>query len=336
MNKTSRSLTALIVCMVLLAAAALLLFRQQTGISYANADQYTAGDTDISSPVENLDIAWASGRVNVEYHSGSGVSVSETASRPLSEDEKFRWWLDGATLRIQFDKPGFRLFGLFRSAEKQLTVSLPEGSVLKSAVIRASSADLNIAALAADEIVLETSSGDMAASTSARALAVTSTSGSADIRQAADLESGSFSSTSGSLGISLGSAKTVSAVSTSGSIGLKMSGSAESVVLRSTSGSISQETASADRSECSSTSGSVTVRPGAFRELQIHSTSGSTAAFLPESPGFTCEVSTSSGDFSSSLALRKDGNVYVCGDGSARCSVSTTSGNIRIEKEGAD
>ena len=141
MNRSKLLTGALVIVLVLLAGGSWLLFGSSTGLNFANADQYTAGDTEISSAVENLDIEWTSGAVNLEYHAGSGVTVSETANRTLSEDEKLRWWMDGNTLRVRYCKSGLNIhFNL----NKVLTVSLPEGTALKKSNIDVTSADVNV------------------------------------------------------------------------------------------------------------------------------------------------------------------------------------------------
>ena len=66
--------------------------------------------------------------------------------------------------------------------------------------------------------------------------------------------------------------------------------------------------------------------------LNVGSTSGTVTAFLPAAPGFTCRVETASGSFSSALPLAGDRNTYTCGDGTARCVLHTTSGDIRVEE----
>ena len=334
MKKSTITTAALAVCLAALAVCAWLMFSGSVslagGITYPNADKYTAGDAKISGSVNSLFIDWTEGRVNIEYHAGSGVTVSETADRALSEDDKLRWWLDGDTLRIRYAKSGFR-FSL-TSLNKVLTVSLPEGTVLKSADIGSTSGDLNIPALAADEIRLDSTSGNITAATEAKKLTVSATSGSIDVRQDGDAGAVTLGSTSGSIACALGSAKDVAADSTSGSVSLTLSGSADNVSLHSTSGEIGAEIASAGKAEISSTSGNVTVKLSAFGSLKIGSTSGSVTARLPAEPGLTCTADTTSGSFSSDLALAKDGNRYTCGDGSAAVSIDTTSGNIRLEK----
>ena len=330
MSKSKILTVALIVCLAVLAGCAWFMFGTTgAGISYANADKYTVGGTTVTDTVENLFIDWTEGKVNIEYHAGSGITVSETADRALSEDDQLRWWLDGTTLRIRYAKPGFRISV---SLHKQLTVSLPEGTVLKTAEIGSTSGDLNIPALAADEIRLDSTSGNVFAVTDTKKLTVSATSGDMNIRQDSDIGTVVLGSTSGSIACTLGNVSDVTAHSTSGSVRLTVTGSAGTVKLDSTSGSIYPDLASADKAEFSSTSGSVEGKAAAFRDMKIGSTSGTVTMKLPALPGFTCEVGTASGDFSTDLFLTKNGNTYTCGDGSARLSINTTSGNIRLEQ----
>ena len=161
MNKSKFLLVALIVVLLCLVSGTYSIFGGKVSIglaAFANADKYTVGDTEITSTVENLDIDWTSGKVNIEYHAGSGVSVSEVANRDTSEDEKLRWWLDGTTLRIKYAKPQLTFFN---NLKKTLTVSLPEGITLKNVDIDTTSADVTVPSMTADEIKFDTTSGDV-------------------------------------------------------------------------------------------------------------------------------------------------------------------------------
>ena len=229
MTKSRTFTVALIVVLILLAASAWLMFgRTAADMSYPDADQYTVGNTTVTKPVSNLYVDWTSGRVNIEYHDGTGVIVSETANRALSEDDMLRWWLDGDTLRIRYAKSGFRIsFNL----EKQLTVRLPYATELKSADISSTSGDLYIPALTADEIRLGSTSGSIDAGTVTKKLAASSTSGDVTVLQTGDLDSADLSSTSGSLSFGLeGSVKKVEANSTSGGVSVTVSGTADDLV----------------------------------------------------------------------------------------------------------
>ena len=330
MTKSKVLTIALVIVLAGLAVAAWFMFSSTAaGIEYANADKYTIGDTTVTGRVENLFVDWTSGEVNIEHHAGEGIFISETANKALAEDDKLRWWLDGTTLRIRYAKSGLRLsFNL----EKKLTVSLPEGTVLNSADLSTTSGDLKIPALAADEIRLGSTSGNIFAVTSgAKKLTASSTSGDVNVEQSTDTDTADLGSTSGSIACKLGHVKTLTAGSTSGSISVTVTGSAGYVKMGSTSGNLYPEIASVDKADMNSTSGSVTGSVTAFTELKVGSTSGSVTLKLPAEPGFTLKAGTTSGSFSSGLALAKDGDTYTCGDGSARCSIDTTSGNIRID-----
>ena len=258
------------------------------------------------------------------------IRVSETSPRKLSEDDKLRWWLDGTTLRIRYAKSGIRLFSA--NLEKTLTVSLPKGTVLKNAGIHATSADLNIRELSAEEIALDTSSGDISAAVTAKKLKASSTSGDMKISQEEDLDTATLDSTSGNIGASFGSAKEIAVTTTSGGAGVTVTGAADRVKAHSTSGNVYLDLAEAGTAEASSTSGSVSFKAGRIGTLKIDSTSGDVTACLPEDPGFRCEISTTSGDISSDLAVKQEGSVYTCGDESAKCRISTTSGDVRLAK----
>ena len=222
MNKFSAKTIALIVVLVILAAAAWFMFGGSVsgGLNYANADKYTVGDTTVTSPVENLDIDWTSGPVNIEYHAGSGISVSETANKTLSEDDRLRWWLDGTTLRIRYAKSGIRFsFNL----EKKLTVSLPEGTVLKQPDIGTTSGDLFIPALAADDIRLNSTSGSVSLDVAGTAEEVKAGSTSGNISPVlASVNKADFSSTSGCFSGSVRAFQELKIHTTSGKVDVKL------------------------------------------------------------------------------------------------------------------
>lgn len=329
MSKSKVMVIALVVVLVLLAGWSLFKVNgYAVGSSYPDENKYTVGGGTVSGSVENLDIDWTSGQVNIEYHNGSGFIISETANRDLSEDDKLRWWLDGTTLRIRYAKSGLRInFNL----DKQLTLSMPAGTELKTADIGTTSGDILIPGLVADEVRLGSTSGNISAVTAAGKLSASSTSGDVTIDQKTDISTVDLGSTSGSISCTLAAnAESVTAASTSGSIRLTVAGSVETVSLGSTSGCIYPDLASVGKAEISSTSGIIDGRIAAFHDLKIGATSGNVTLNLPADPGFTCKVDTASGSFSSDLALAKDGNTYTCGDGTARCSINTSSGDIRI------
>ena len=333
MNKSKFLLVALIVVLLCLVSGTYSIFGGKVSIglaAFANADKYTVGDTEITSTVENLDIDWTSGKVNIEYHAGSGVSVSETANRDTSEDEKLRWWLDGTTLRIKYAKPQLTIFN---NLKKTLTVSLPESIVLKNVDIDTTSADIGVPSMTADEIKFDTTSGDVNAVITAKKLSASSTSGDLNVRQDSDINTAHFSSTSGALAFTVPSAEKISMESTSGDISVTVPGTVGDLNLDSTSGSIKPDIANTDKAKFSSTSGDITATLVSFKDLNVDVTSGDVTLKLPEISGFTLDLDARPSKLKSSLAMVKKGDdQYVFGDGSARLRVSTTSGDVHIDK----
>ena len=299
---------AIAVCAVILAGAVII---TSTGAlkdigAYADAEKYTAGETDISGGIAGLDVHWTSGRVIIAYHGEDTVLLRETADRTLSEDEKMRWWMDGDTLRIQYAKSGIRL----AMPEKVLTITLPEGTELKDVKIQTNSAGVEIPGMKAERLEVGSTSGSIIAAAEARTAAFSSTSGDLKIRMTGEAESIELGSTSGSIAAEADKAIQITAGTTSGGIRIT---AAES-------GSV----------KAGSTSGNIDLKLGKVRSLEANATSGSITAALPETPGFTAKVSLTSGSFESGIPLTKNGNQYVCGDGSARISIGTTSGDVRI------
>ena len=294
MSRATKLSTGLIICAVVLAAAVALGFGgvfKAMGFSYENADKYTAGETDISDSVKNLDIDWINGKVIVQYHDDSTILLREESKKKIGKDMEMRWWLDGDTLRVRYAKSGFRLLG-FWNQEKELTLTLPEDIAFDDVLIEATSGDLEIPALKAEDLTMDVTSGDINAEADA-----------AKIRIGA----------------------------TSGDISLKTEEDADEISIATTSGKISVEARSVGEMKVGCTSGDVTVRLGKFEKLKVNVTSGDVTAYLPEEPGFTAGLDTTSGKVKYDLPMSKEGSAYVCGDGSGTVEIDTTSGDVQIE-----
>ena len=310
-KKANKMMIALIVCLVLLAAGSVWLFGRSAGTAYANAEMYTAGNTAVSSPVERLDVEWTAGKVRIVYGEGSEVLVEETGDGAIPEDRQLRWWLDGTTLRIRYEKPGLRLFNFNRG--KTLTLTLPRGLELTAADIRTVSADMELDGAGAGEISLASVSGDIAGSVRCAKLTVTSTSG--------DVE--------------LDSEKTAEceASTTSGGVSLALRDGADKVTVASVSGKVDFRAGDVKEAKVSTTSGGIRLElSGSYNDLSLSTVSGDVTAVLGAATGFTLNVETTSGSFSSALPLTSEGRTRIYGDGSAKFSVHTVSGDVRLEE----
>ena len=274
---------------------------------YANAEKYSVGETEIAEPVKNLSINWTSGKVSIAYHGENTVKVREFSKKDLSEDQELRWWLDGETLRIQFAKSGLRLNW---NLEKELTVTLPEGKALENAEINVTSADVAAPELKAEALSLNTTSGDATIQAEVNKLAATATSGDLALTLTGEPQEIQVNSTSGKVLLEAEKAKKIKVGSTSGNLEIRC--------------------AESEEMEVSSTSGTIQTSLKKIGQVKIGSTSGNVTAALPQNPGLTAEVSTTSGDVNVEIPMEKNGKTWRCGDGSGKVSISTTSGNVRM------
>ena len=144
-------------------------------------------------------------------------------------------------------------------------------------------------------------------------------------------------------------AKNVRAGSTSGDVILRLTGTQDSVdlsgtsgnlsliaektekaAIHSTSGRISAEAKDFGTITADTTSGGITVKTGRFTGMKLEATSGDISAALPQDPGFSGTIDTTSGGINSRIPLENSGNHYSCGDGSAKLTIHATSGNVTI------
>ncbi len=316
-EKNKRTLSALVVvCAVtLLAAVALLSIGVfGSGYHYENADRYTAGETEQAAAIRNLDISWLSGKVVIAYHDADTFTLRETSDRAISEDLRLRWWVDGDTLRVRFAKSGFRhgsLFGLISGQSKELTLTLPEGLELNEVKIVLASAGLSIPDLRAEKLDIDSASGGIGVT-------------------ADRVGTAAIDTASGGVGFRVKTADTVRVKTASGGIAVAADKITD-LKAGSASGAIAAEVTDLGDAKLDTSSGAVTVQTHAFRSLDIDSSSGSVNLHLPTEPGWTAEIDTSSGAINSSgMNLTISGSAYICGDGSARISVNTASGSVRL------
>ena len=321
-KKMLKSLAA--VCAVLLLSAAIV-----NQFSVARAEQYNIGDAEITAPVRNLEINWTSGAVNIAYHSGSSILISEKTTGVTGDDMRMHWRLDGDTLQIEFDKPGFHLFSIF-NGKKELTVTLPQELILQNASIHLTSGELTVPSLRADTLQLKSTSGDMRCTVSARILKGDLTSGNLELKVMNKPEEISLHSTSGDILFEAeGAENKILIDTTSGGIRAAVK-ETEAFTATSTSGAIHAVLGSVKKTEIGSTSGNIQVEISAMEALKIHATSGNVTACLPSVPGFTATIETTSGRIEHQLPMAKQGKDYVVGDGSAAVNIHTTSGSVTV------
>ncbi|MGM9612542.1 MAG: DUF4097 family beta strand repeat-containing protein [Butyricicoccus sp.] len=282
-------------------------------VIYANAEKYSVGGAEITDKIENIEIDWPSGSVSVVSHSGNTVLLSEKAEDGIPEELRVHWWLDGTTLRVRFAASGASLRS-FNTGHKELTLAVPETLSFDDILIRAASAEIDASDLVAETLSVSTASGNMRINCAANTIKLNSASGEIQLTQKDSASEVSIDTASGKIYADLSQADTAYFESASGRI--KVTGtSVAALSAKTTSGDISCELDTAP-SEC-----------------KLHAVSGKVTLVLPEDADFIAHISTTSGDFESDFALKKDGSSYICGSGSAGIDIDTTSGDVSIRQK---
>ena len=212
-------------------------------LSYANADQYTAGGATLTETVTSVEVEWLSGNVDFAYGNEAEVSFSETSEGKLNERNTLYYWLEGTTLHIKFAQSRLGWFG-GSYPSKDLTVTLPQGLILNKLEIDSVSADVDINEVSAREIEVESVSGEVTGTLAegVRELGIETVSGDVNVVAGA-VETFDIETTSGEISLQVTNPNSGSIDSTSGNVVLTMSPSIEGFLLEmeTTSGDFSSD-----------------------------------------------------------------------------------------------
>ena len=290
MKKTALLLMLTALCLLLSSCTAL-------GYVYPDGDEYTAGEGRITARVEELDISWLDGSVIVNYHDGDAIILREESDKQLDSDKELHWRLEDETLHVKYAASGFRALP---SLDKQLTVLLPESLRLDEAKITVASAQVEADGLRADEIHIQSASGQVA------------------LRQA-------------------GQAKEIRVETASGGVAVAVE-DAQQMKITTASGQVVVDALQLEDVKAATASGTVVLQfAGEPDKIEADSVSGNVTIRLPEKVGFTAEVDSVSGRVGGNMEIRRRGDdTYVHGSGTLDVEVDTVSGNVFFEvNEGA-
>ena len=257
-------------------------------ISYPDGEMFTPGEIEISEPVRNLDIGWLSGDIHIAYHSNPTVTVTERSEQEISEKDRMHWRLDGDTLRVRYAESGTRTS---LALEKELTITLPEGTALDTALFESTSGNLVIPSLRAGKITANVKSGDIDASVAAKRMTVLSVSGNVRLQLEEKADDLSVVSASGDVRVEGIDAERIQISTASGDIDTTMKTIAD-FDAKAASGNVHAILEHADRSNIKAASGDVEMKIAEFEALDVNVTSGNVHLFLPEEYGFTTEMKT--------------------------------------------
>lgn len=258
--------------------------------------------------IDDINIQWTAGRVNVEPYDGDTIRFEEGARRELEDKFKLIYEVNGATLNIKYLGSVFS----WNVPSKQLEMKVPKelAGKLSKFTVDSTSADVTVTSINAKTGRLHNVSGETLA-------------------QNSGFETLRLESTSGDINTSGVTAGTVNGSSVSGNMDLK--GSLGSVDTSTTSGEIF---ASSDRLtyfKGNSVSGDIRVESDTCpKNAEFNTTSGGARLIIPENSGFTATFSSVSGDLHCGFPVITNGNDSVYKDGSAKIRMSTVSGDGSI------
>ena len=256
--------------------------------------------------IKKIDILWISGSVSIQPYDGDAITFSESSARSIDDNNCLIYKAEGDKLEIRFchsrrfaeiDFKSFDINDLTASLpSKELIINVPE-ALCQSGELELFAASVSSAAsitgVTADEVKLDSVSGDIVLENVTARDEIQAVSVSADISVVSC------------------SADELKADSVSGSI--SAAGCFNEVDADSTSGEVSISTENEPKS------------------IDIDSVSGDVKLSVTKEAGFKVDVDTVSGQVITSPGMAQQGSVYTCGDGPAEYEVQTVSGSISIE-----
>ena len=132
-------------------------------LSWSHLSQ--VGDAQLdASRVNNIDIDWATGSVDISVHSGNDIILTEYAAQGLSRAQQMRWGIAGDTLKIDYGS-GWG-WGCSSAGTKKLEVSVPQelAQRLKNLDIDAASGDYTVQGITCNTFRVDLASGNLDAS----------------------------------------------------------------------------------------------------------------------------------------------------------------------------
>ncbi len=281
----------------------------ESGQTETAAQSYSSGNATFTEPVQELNLDWAAGSVEITYHDESTVIIEETAKEPIAENNKMAYSLENGVLDIRFRSD----LGSITCPAKTLRVTLPKNVTLQKADIDLASAGLTALELLTEKAEVSSASGSVTLSTAAKKVKISCASGEIDFTHTGDAENIELETASGNITANVCNADDLEVDSSSGRIRL----SADTV----------------QEMEIDATSGKVDCTlKSQFSECEISSASGGITLHLPENADFAAELDTASGKISYDLPMTVQNGKYMAGNGSAELAVSTASGDIEICK----
>ena len=125
--------------------------------TYDNANSYAVGGSELSSAqtVNELEVDWVSGSVEIKHGNVDTITFSESSSN-LTDSYKLRYKIENGTLVIKFCASGA---DSAKVGEKSLVITIPNDTRLNEVSLNVVSAEITVSSLKANELDVESVSG---------------------------------------------------------------------------------------------------------------------------------------------------------------------------------
>lgn len=277
--------------------------------------------------VDNIDIDWISGQVNIVYDDVKEITLTETSNKELDDKSAMHWYPYKETLYIKYGAGNFySKVGM----KKTLTVTLPSEFACKDFMISMASGNFNCKNLVCEKFSANLSSGDIDGDLTCQDFKLNMASGIANVMLAAqsidvDIASGDIDL------LCTGNSQTVDISSNSGHVGL-WTERVENLTIDSSSGAVEVNAHSLGIAKITQSSGNLQIVTNfGVDSLTCALSSGNITLRLGAMKGFTAKTKTSSGKVSCDYPVTKNGDTLVYGDGSSQLDLRTSSGKITIK-----
>ena len=285
-------------------------FVSKTSYLYQNGEKYTAGDRTITDKIETINLDYMSGDVKLVGADTDALTVKETSAKTLDDKRKVHTWVDGTTLYVRYCASAKRLD--LNNLNKSLEITLPKDVTLGDVKLVLSSGDVDCKGFVAGIMDIEASSGNITVDCAAKKFDMEASSGNISLVQHGDSDEIEIEVSSGIISIDMENAGRVFTHASSGDT------------------KITAKSVKEFKAEASSGKGEYRFAevPG---NTDIEVSSGDVTIYLPKDADLTADFETSSGKLSYDLAFAKKGDQYVCGEGTNKMKVETSSGNLTIK-----
>jgi DUF4097 and DUF4098 domain-containing protein YvlB len=191
---------------------------------YDNASSYTMAEDTVSlDNINEIDINWISGKVNIETSDTDKVTFSESHKDGISKDLYMRYLVANGKLTIQYCRSGLKVRNGSAPVKKDLTVYVPSNVVFREIECDTVSSNLNMKGVATRELKLENVSGKVSLSdVRADEIDVETVSGNISIETDENVRRFEIETVSGNVTITAPSVSSVSAEGVSCSLTLNL------------------------------------------------------------------------------------------------------------------